>query len=337
MTSTEAKPELSVSFHCGWPELATEGSFYVRALRRRFNVRIESVGRDLQIFSTFGAPKFATVPGCRPLRVWITGEAQEPRGAIFDLHFAFAPTSLLGDRWHRLPLWIAYLDFDAGPERANSVRRLLGPRPALARPKFCNFIYSSPMSLRAEFYFRLNARRPVDSLGTLMAGPGGRVADKLAALVEYRQTIAFENVHMPGYVTEKLVEPLLAGSIPIYWGADEARSDFNSEAFVFARDFGTIEALVDHVVKLDDSRDAWAEMAAAPAFPGNRLRPEHTPDYFADRIADALGSRLSAPVCTLDQERFVLSAQACSGSPAPTAVWHRLGRLLRCVRHRTRS
>jgi hypothetical protein len=200
---------------------------------------------------------------------------------------------------------------------------LLAPRAVVPRQRFCNFIYSNPTSLRTEFFLRLNARRPVDSLGRLFGGPESPVVDKMAALAQFRSTIAFENSLSPGYVTEKLLHPLLAGSIPIYYGADEAKTDFNPKAFIFARDFGDMNALIEHVLKLDDSREAMAEMAAEPVFRDNRIRYEHTPDFFADRIADALSARLTAPIREHENQRLIHS-HASSGAPVGLSRWQKI-------------
>jgi hypothetical protein len=318
----DPRPELSVSYHCFWEGFQGERSFLGRALARRFRVRTEEIGRDVQIYSVFRRPELASLPGTRPLRIWWSGEAREPSQAIFDLHFGSLPSSLLGERWQRLPVWLPNLDFDADGSHPRSVQRLLGPRRPGEGARFSNFLYSNPTSLRAEFFLRLNARRPVDSLGRLLPGTPEPVADKLAVLGRYRTTIAFESSLSPGYVTEKLVDPLLVGSVPIYWGADEARQDFNPRAFVFARDFATLEDLIDHVLALDDSREALAAMASEPAFAGNRLPYEHTPDFFAERIADALGRRLTAPVTEADNQRLQAS-EVISGRPVRRARWSR--------------
>jgi len=313
------RPLLSASFHNFWDHFRPESSFFLAALSKRFEVKIEHVGRDLQIFSVFGRPRFNTIAGTRPLRVWWTSESDEPRRAIFDLHFGFLPQSLLGERWHRYPLWITCLNF----EDPASVRSLLAPRAGTPRQRFCNFIYSNPTSLRTEFFLRLNARRPVDSLGRLLGGPESPVVDKMAALAQFRFTIAFENLLSPGYVTEKLIQPLLAGSIPIYYGADEAKTDFNPKAFIFARDFGDMNAFIEHILKLDASPAAWAEMAAEPIFRDGRIRYEHTHDFFADRIADALSTRLTAPIRELDNQRLINSS-ATSGTPLGQSRWHKI-------------
>ena len=72
----------------------------------------------------------------------------------------------------------------------------------------------------------------VDSYGTCLQNkpwPEGLAplhgSRKLSLLARYKFTLAFENSRAAGYVTEKLFQPLIAGSLPIYWGApDVARS-----------------------------------------------------------------------------------------------------------------
>ena len=281
---------LSVSFHNFWSRFDARESFFVKALGQAYDVKVARAGRDVQISSVYGTERLPGVGGGRPLRVWWTGEARDPQGQIFDLHFGFRPTSILGPRWHRYPLWISSMDW-WNPRSAFHVDRLLGPRPPTERPRFCNFIYANPASIRTEFFLRLNDARPVDSLGRVFNNRGTRARGrdgKMKVLSESLFTIAFENHVSPGYVTEKLVEPLLAGSIPIYWGAAEAKTDFNPRAFLFAEDFGSLEDLAAHVLRIAASPEAVAELAMARPFLDDRIPHEHTPAFFVDRIGEAL-------------------------------------------------
>ena len=242
--------------------------------------------------ASMAAAPVPSVPGVsRPLRVWFTGEAKDPRRQLFDLHFGFSPTSILGQRWHRYPLWILYIDW-WNPDLPSYVHRLLQPRAFVEKERFCNFIYSNEMSIRAEFFHRLNAVRHVDSVGGILNNHDGwRPAggdEKRAFLARSLFTIAFENQISPGYVTEKLLEPLMAGSIAIYWGAIEAKKDFNPASFVCAADQATLHDLVQHIIRLSGSRDALEELSSASPFLGNKIPYEHTPEFFVDRVSDAL-------------------------------------------------
>jgi hypothetical protein len=47
----------------------------------------------------------------------------------------------------------------------------------------------------------------------------GLAASKIDIMRRYRYCLAFENQRQPGYVTEKLLDCFVAGSVPLYWGA----------------------------------------------------------------------------------------------------------------------
>jgi hypothetical protein len=287
-----SKPPLSVSFHNFWGGFDAGTSFFTRALREQFDVDIVPVGADLQISSAYTQERLVPpTGGKRALRVWWTGEAWDPKGQIYDLYFGFRPTAgVLGNRWHRYPLWITYIDW-WDSQSPFHVDKLLARRPSTDRPKFCNYMFSSPAAIRAEFLLRLGELRKVDAYGRILNNTGIRPQGRTGkhdVLSDYTFTIAFENQTALGYVTEKLLEPLQAGSIPIYWGAVEAKTDFNPEAFIFADDFSSYDDLAAHVLRVADSREAIAALTGAPAFRGNAILYDHRPEFFVDRIRDAL-------------------------------------------------
>lgn len=279
---------LSISFHNFWGGFVPEHSFFARALAERFELSIVPVGRDIQFFSVYGRVFPDEVLNSKALKVWFTGEAEDPRDLVYDLYFNFSRQPLLGPRSIRLPLWATYIKW-WDKDSLLYPDRLTAERTFVKRPKFCNFIFSNPVALRTEFLVHLNKHKAVDSFGKVLNNTSGRVADKMQTLLDYRFTIAFENFTSAGYVTEKLLEPLAAGSIPIYWGAPECRSDFNPDAFIDANRFESLEALVDFVLKTDADDEALRALSEAPIFK-NGIPYEMTPQHFADRVVEALDS-----------------------------------------------
>lgn len=77
------------------------------------------------------------------------------------------------------------------------------------------------------------------------------IADKWAALRDYKYSIAIENSRLPGYFTEKITECYLANCLPIYYGAPDIDEYFDKESFVvidvnnMKESIETIEALLD--------------------------------------------------------------------------------------------
>ena len=55
---------------------------------------------------------------------------------------------------------------------------------------------------------------------------------KEEALVDYMFTIVIENVSDKNYFTEKIIDPLLTGTIPIYWGCPNIDNYFNMSGFI---------------------------------------------------------------------------------------------------------
>lgn len=322
-----SRPELSVSFHNFWPGFDPKKFFLTRELMRRFEVRFDLVGRDLQFFSVFGKELVPTKGRERALRVWFSGEAFEPSRMIYDLHFGSLPESLWGKRWVRCPVWSMSIDW-SNAASPYSPARLLAERRFEPREKFCNFIYSNRTSFRTEFFDVLSKRRHVDSCGRILNNVGGACVDKLKTVSEYQFTIAFENALSSGYVTEKLLDPFAARSIPVYWGADEARSDFNPEAFIFARDFQSFDDLADHVIKMSESCEAMERLITAPVFPDNRIPEQFSASHYVDLIVEML----SAPQTTI--ESHTLNDALIGDQHGYSRKGKRLERLAKRIRKR---
>ena len=100
---------------------------------------------------------------------------------------------------------------------------------------------------------------------------GYRVGDKQAFLRDYKFTIAFENESHPGYTTEKIVEPMLSDSIPIYWGDPLVGRDFDTRSFLSAHDSRTLDDLVERVIEVDRNPALHLELLGRPWYSDNRV------------------------------------------------------------------
>lgn len=91
--------------------------------------------------------------------------------------------------------------------------------------------------LRMDFLDRLVTDYPdlLDLYGRgVFSGPHyrGEVDDKLAALSDYRYTLAIENYEGPNYFSEKIADALLAWCLPIYWGCTNLDEYLPEDAYV---------------------------------------------------------------------------------------------------------
>ncbi len=71
----------------------------------------------------------------------------------------------------------------------------------------------------------------------------GPVDDKIAILRGYKFTFTFENTIAPGYLTEKIFDAMVAGSVPIYLGAPDIERFIPTDCFVDMRNYKTMDEL----------------------------------------------------------------------------------------------
>ena len=65
----------------------------------------------------------------------------------------------------------------------------------------------------------------------------GYVDDKFETLKQYRFSICFENAIFPGFITEKIIDSLYAGCVPVYYGAPDIKDYIGEGCFIDFRDF----------------------------------------------------------------------------------------------------
>ncbi|KAG3118214.1 hypothetical protein PI124_g3589 [Phytophthora idaei] len=145
--------------------------------------------------------------------------------------------------------------------------------------KFCAYLYARCDRPYREYMFDLlNAMEPVDALG-ICAG-SSRPPNKsyrtsryfkwfndeaVMSYKDYKFVVAFENSAEAGYVTEKLVNPLLAGSVPIYLGNSTTASQmFNPKSYIDCRHFEKLEDCAAFVLNVHKSPELYDQMRREP-------------------------------------------------------------------------
>jgi hypothetical protein len=286
------KPELSVNI-CrptlrGAGDCPVENSWFpLWLLNRHFQLKVENPPR-LLFYGDVGHGEHLLYPA-DTIRIFLTGENIQANWAEAD--YALTHERVWNERHWRAPLWRHF--YDPGYTHVERDFHVVQARV----DRFCNFIYSNDRAQeRIEFFHKLNARKPVDSCGRVLNNIGGPVADKRAYLARCKFTIAFENESHPGYATEKIIEPLLMGSIPIYWGDPGIEEDFNPDCLINVHRFRTFDDVIQRVLEIDADVSLWQQYVSAPLFRDNRLPEVLTNDAyqtFVQRI-NQRGPQLSA-------------------------------------------
>lgn len=119
----------------------------------------------------------------------------------------------------------------------------------------------------------------------------GTLDDKLGTLADYRFSICYENAVFPGYITEKLFDCMLAGTVPVYWGAPNITKHVPAECFIDRRRFANHEHLHEHLVSLSDQELDEMSAAGRTFVAGESVRP-FGGAFFVDSCLNLLGLEL---------------------------------------------
>ncbi len=271
------KSDVRVGFVDFWKSYKPQEEFIFQALSRHFNVIIDNKKPDFLFYSCFG---FEHLKYDKVVRICYYGENLVPNFNICDYSLSFLRDSISG-RNHWTPQAIRYDGVEPPPVSDSLFDR-----------RFCNFVYSQDSlgkgaKYRKEVCLELMKYRHVDCPGKVLHNMdsdelSSRTSrdwhtSKIDFLKQYKFTLAFENSSADGYMTEKLLDPLIAGSVPIYWGSEGNIAPFNKECMICASDYPTMEALLERIIEVDTNEELYLSMCAA-----NPLRHKSLGDWMDD-------------------------------------------------------
>ena len=121
------------------------------------------------------------------------------------------------DRYFKYPSFIDQLNYF----RNDKVENIALFTKNLTKTKFCAAVISNShnyTSFRLKFIKQLNKYKHVDMGGSYLNDFGYKVKNKIEFLSSYKFSISMENSNGDGYVSEKIIDSLRAGTIPIYYG-----------------------------------------------------------------------------------------------------------------------
>lgn len=252
--------KIRINFSDFWPGFDKTNNYFYNLLKEEFDVEISNQP-DYLFFSVFGSQHQTF----RCKKIFYTGENVTPPLGYCDWSFSF---DYLDDtRNYRLPHYLLY----------DGYYELVRPKmidESMANRKFCNFVASNGRCQeRNLFVEQLSKYKKVDCGGRWMNNIGYPVQDKRKFQSEYKFSVAFENnayrPQQPGYITEKIMEPMTVNSIPIYWGNPLVHQEFNTKSFVNFYDYGSMGQMIEAIIDLDQNPDKYLEMLKTPWFIDN--------------------------------------------------------------------
>ena len=211
------------------------------------------------------------------VKIVTIGENVVPDFNAFDYAIGFDYLSF-PDRYCRIPLYVFYDNYELLKKKHN--QEISFSDDFLLNRAFCsmvvsNNIHASPM--RETFFHELSKYKPVSSGGRFMnnIGKPNGVEDKETFCKGFKFNIAFENSSSPGYTTEKILQPLSWGVMPIYWGNPYIEQEFSSDCFIHVKDEKDIKASIEKIVALDNDDMSYLKSINTPPFATDKQLSYH--------------------------------------------------------------
>lgn len=254
--------EISVKFVDFWAYFDVGNNFFVDALSTKFKVNIiydETAEKpDILFYSGFGFDHYK-YKDC--VKIYYTGENDVPNFNECDYAISFYNIDFDG-RNLRYPLYMEFGINDAlNPPQ-------LSDMDALNRG-FCTMLMRNSYNCdkkRLEIIEAVNDYKAIAFGGPYRNNVGGSVGEdgKLEFIAKYKFNLALENTSLPGYITEKIVEPFAAPTVPIYWGASDVDKDFNPDSFINVNNYASLTSFIADLKEIDNDSERYLNILRAP-------------------------------------------------------------------------
>lgn len=255
------KKTLKVNFVDYWSDLTDENNFFLQLLQKNYHIEISN-NPDILFYSCFGAEHLQY--NCK--KILYLAENRSFGYRNYDFSFSFLETT---DKNFYLPHFVDYEHFFEFVKGNNTIITTYREKE---KKEFCAFIASNKKSTeRIRFVQKLMKYKRVHCYGSVLynmeekkstlANKGNKVIDrrkeKNDIIKQYKFTIAFENTRSYNYVTEKIYQPLLVGSIPIYWGAPNIADLFNPQCYINISDFDSFDEAIEWIARVDQDNELY--------------------------------------------------------------------------------
>lgn len=212
------------------------------------------------------------------IRIFYTSENRKLDFSECDYAFTFEFND--NPNHYRLPNYVRWVTPEQLIKKDLDYEKILSEKT-----KFCNFVYSNWRARkRYRFFKKLSKYKKVDSGGKFKNNIGYYVQDKISFIKDYKFTIAFENISSIGYTTEKLVQPMVVHSLPIYWGNRLVYRDFNTKSFLNYHDFENENELIERIIEVDNNDELYIKYLKEPYFHNNEVNEYMNPQNVLRRF-----------------------------------------------------
>ena len=166
---------------------------------------------------------------------------------LFDLIFTFEESLLrLSDKVKIVPSWCSWIR----PEH-HKIHEKSKTLSIIASNKGRNGRDCSGHRYRHQVIDSIRNEFEIDIFGGLTSGGVGYnpIMEKEEALSPYMYSLVIENSRSPYWFSEKIIDCLLTGTVPIYWGASKIGEYFNMNGFLTFDTIDDLKSILKDITK----------------------------------------------------------------------------------------
>jgi len=153
-----------------------------------------------------------------------------------------------------------------------SFESLLESRTPNEKKDFCVYLHNNNVPVKRKSIFgKLSDYKYIHTKSDLGIPDGS--LNKINSIKDFKFSFAmqnhhysenFENYDVPGLIDEKIIESLIANTIPIYYGNELVDEYLNEKSFLNYHNFKTEEEFIDAIIKIDRSPILTNQMLSEP-------------------------------------------------------------------------
>ena len=161
-------------------------------------------------------------------------------------------------------------------ERLRAIRWFEGRHPDefdLYGQRWDRFYFKKRLSIINPVLARVYKMWPWLPRRRLFPSARGSVTRKRDIMSQYRFSICYENASYPGWLTEKMLDAMFAGSVPIYQGDPEVAKLVPTAAFIDKRNFGDYDSLYAYLKGMSPMEYEGRRQAIHQFVHGDLIKP----------------------------------------------------------------
>lgn len=178
----------------------------------------------------------------------------------------------------------------------------LSKRPTNSGKKFLLYISSRCLQHRESAFDALSEVTTTTSGGRCHGSANnynsikvsGTWQDSQAAYSSFLFGLVMENTKTKGYVTEKILNAFIGGTVPIYYGSEDVFQIFNKDAFVYYNEGNTNETIAE-VRHLLENKTAYQAKLSAPILASGALENYFWQGKQVEELREKIGLPLLQP------------------------------------------